>query len=54
MYGAIMRRRSIRLADLAEEMGTSTRTARRWVLSFGAILPVEIRRGVVIVEEECL
>ena len=49
MYGAILHRRNVSLSDLADELGISARTARRWVGSFSLIMPVEIRRGRIIV-----
>ena len=54
MLHTITQRRNIPLADLAEEMGTSEKTARRWVRCFGAVMPVEVRGGIVIIEDEIL
>jgi len=49
MYAAILKRRRISLDELADEFGRSPRTIRRWVGSFGLIMPVRIQAGVVLV-----
>jgi hypothetical protein len=49
MHATILKRHNVALTDLADEVGVSIDTARRWVHSFGLIMPVEIRRGRVIV-----
>ena len=49
MHAILLKRRRIHLRDLAEELGISTDTARRWVGSFSLIMPVQIERGVVVV-----
>ena len=54
MFNTIMKRRSIPLDELAEEIGVSQKTARRWVHCFSAIMQVEVRRGVVTVGDEAL
>jgi len=51
MYAAILKRRRIPLDELADEFGCSLRTIRRWVGSFGLIMPVRIWAGRVLVEE---
>jgi transposase-like protein len=51
MHASLLEHREISLVDLAQEIGASVHTARRWVKSYGLIKPVEIRRGIVIVEE---
>jgi len=51
MYAAILRRRRIPPDELADEFGCSPRTIRRWVGSFGLIMPVRVPDGIVHVEE---
>lgn len=44
--------RRISLERVAEELGASTLTARRWIDSFSSIMPIRLERGIVIVEWE--
>ncbi len=41
----------ISVARIAEELGASEPTARRWIDSFSCVMPIRLERGVVIVEE---
>jgi hypothetical protein len=43
--------RRISIARIAEELGSSELTARRWVNSFGSVMPIRLESGIVIVEE---
>lgn len=52
IYATILRRKSVPLTALAEEIGVSTRTIRRWVGSFGLIMPVRIQAGVILYDRE--
>ena len=45
VHATLIARREMQLCDLADEIGASVDTARRWVNSFGLVMPVEIRRG---------
>ncbi len=44
--------RRISIARIAEELGTSELTARRWVDSFSCVMPIRLDRGIVIVEQK--
>jgi hypothetical protein len=39
----------ISIARIAEELGSSELTARRWVNSFGDVMPLRLEQGIVIV-----
>jgi predicted DNA-binding transcriptional regulator YafY len=54
MQATLMRRRSISMHDLADEIGVSVKTARRWVNSFSLVMPLRVQRGTVIVGEDVL
>ena len=43
--------RCISLARIAEELGVSEPTARRWVDAFSSVMPLRLERGVVIVDK---
>lgn len=43
--------RSISISRIAEEIGASELTARRWVDSFSDVMPLRLERGIVIVDE---
>jgi DeoR/GlpR family transcriptional regulator of sugar metabolism len=43
--------RRISISRIAEELGASELTARRWVDSFSDVIPLRLERGVVIVDE---
>lgn len=45
------RRNRIPLSDIMKELDVSENTARRWVDSFSATLPIRLENGVVIVEK---
>jgi hypothetical protein len=51
VQGLLLRRKTIRMQDLADELGMNQRTARRWVESFGLVMDIRVDRGVVIVGE---
>lgn len=44
-------RRRISLAELAYALGSSDRTARRWLVAVRLIVPYRLEHGVVIVDE---
>lgn len=52
MQATLARRRTIRMQDLADEVGISLRTTYRWVGSFSLIMPIRLDKGTVIVGEE--
>jgi predicted DNA-binding transcriptional regulator YafY len=54
MFNIITKRRNLPVSELADEMGVSEKTARRWVHCFSAIMPVEVRKGTVIVEDDII
>jgi len=41
----------ISLARIAEELGASELTARRWIDSFSCVMPIRLEKGIVIVED---
>jgi hypothetical protein len=43
--------RSISISRIAEELGASELTARRWVDCFSDVMPLRLERGIVIVDE---
>lgn len=51
VYGLLKDNRRISLDRIAQELGTSKLTARRWVNSFSCVLPIRMEEGVVIVEQ---
>jgi predicted DNA-binding transcriptional regulator YafY len=50
LHGILLKRREIGLYEAADELGVSPDTVRRWVTSFSLVMPVEIRRGVILVD----
>jgi predicted DNA-binding transcriptional regulator YafY len=51
MQATLLRRKTIRMQDLADECGISLRTTYRWVDSFSMIMPIRLDKGMVIVGE---
>jgi predicted DNA-binding transcriptional regulator YafY len=43
--------RRISLARIAEEIGASEITVRRWIDCFSCVMPLRLERGIVIVEK---
>ncbi len=43
--------RRISIGRVAEELGTSKLTARRWIDSFSCIMPIRLEKGVVIIDQ---
>ncbi len=50
LYKLLKENKRISIARVAEELGTSEITARRWIDSFSCVLPIRLERGVVIIE----
>lgn len=50
VYWLLTRNRRISLSRIAEELGTSELTARRWIDSFSCVMPLRLKRGMVFVE----
>jgi len=48
----LLKRKRIRMQDLADETGISLRTTYRWVGSFSLVMPIEVRNGMVIVGDD--
>ncbi len=48
LYKLLTENRRLSIVRIAEELGTSKITARRWVDCFSCVLPLRIERGVVI------
>lgn len=44
--------RRISIGRIAEELGTSELTARRWIDAFSCIMPIRLERGIVIIEHK--
>ena len=49
LYAMLLKRREISLTEIEKELGLSNDTARRWVDSFGLIMPIRLERGMVVV-----
>lgn len=51
LYAMLLKRKTVTIAEIMEELGVSEDTARRWVDSFSLVIDVRTDRGVVIVED---
>ena len=52
LYKLLMEHRRLSIGRIAEELGTSEITARRWIDCFSCVMPLRLERGVVIVEQK--
>ncbi len=52
LYKLLKEHRRISLRSVAEELGTSEITARRWIDSFSCVMPIRLERGMVIIEHK--
>ena len=51
LYKLLKEHKRLSLGRIAEELGTSELTARRWIDSFSCVMPIRLEQGVVIIEE---
>ena len=51
-YSLVHQRRNISLGEIAEEMGVSRSTARRWAIAFSRHLDLRIEHGIVVLTDK--
>ena len=51
LYAMLLKRKTVRISEIQEELGISEDTARRWIDSYSLVMPLRVENGMVHIEQ---